>query len=1076
MLTNFTTLPLNTYNSTALVVLDNSVLDVTDYLTSATNLVMVAKNTYSRSFAVDRMFLPLDLTILLFSNMGRDITKEFYSDIAEPQLYKECLNELFFRGVVDANSDEGCARVNVALWITLGCFLLYFLLKMNLANLSRWKFMQKFLYKSVPDDKPIPTFSRAASSTNLRLTQPHVLFFIPCFSESSHLIRQTFDSLARANFPDNKKLLFFVCDGVAKNKVDTKETYICVLEALGYSSSNEPELCSYISLGQGSRRVNYAKVFAGFYESGSNRVPFLMVVKVGAPVEWLSTTRIAGNRGKRDSLVMVLGFLERCMNLALNRITPLEFELFNQCYNLLGIDPRDIKYMLMTDADTRVHDDVVIKLVSRMESDPKVSAISGHIRPANPEENILTMLQIFPLYMTFYSGLAYEACLGRVTTLNGGFVMFRVWSKVEKNMLDDEWLRDGIEMVPVVETPSKERHLKKWPKVSDEIIVPDEDHDSGYLPSLNTSKGVVLNLEADNSSSDDNSKSTHFNTNTTTIASASKTHHRRRRRPLQKQKSSNTKSALDPLNLAANPNIQLCCAHPTVLRNFAAMRPDTMHMENVLLLGEEQSFSLILLRSLPNYHLAFEPEAIGYITIPTNFFALQALCVRNIRATFHIQLEFMFTARHFGITYWIVSLTKLLDIIFTMPLTVYLYTVFIRYFMYNYLVFGVIAIAFTLLLCMYIVFFLLRLQFRFIIWLLLYCLFSVPFFNVYCQLLAVWCSDFAYRWCDAYPIKTGSYHSRLHGAVMDERADESTIDDKEVEETEEAAAEKTVVRMRLGDFEMIEAEKTAKREKEQAEILDAKFSDFNGYINTAAVNINGHMKKPSWSSNRSSITVPPSAQLKDKGKTHSRYASEDDAHFLLSPNNRSPTRPASASSSHSPHNPFLSVADDPFEDMYINYQNHRPDRTPPLSTKGGHHRKSSSSRLSNFGRRSFIHTRHEKTSSVGSDNPIIQHYRSLSGASSSYPLSVALPSPIKTPQEEEPHSINDNDSIVSLNPSIISSVFSLEAENVEERNHLDYNPHRIIIGAPPITDQGYLNDVSEGRNAPIHSRLTSNQK
>ncbi|OAC99310.1 glycosyltransferase family 2 protein, partial [Mucor lusitanicus CBS 277.49] len=298
---------------------------------------------------------------------------------------------------------------------------------------------------------------------------------------------------------------------------------------------------AYISLGQGSRRVNYAKVYAGFYESGRNRVPFLMVVKVGAPNEALSTARAPGNRGKRDSMVIVLSFLERCMNLVHNRITPLDFELFNLCYNLLGIDPREFKYMLVTDADTQVQDDVVFRMVSRLEADPKILAINGHIRPANPEENIVTMLQIFPLYMTFYSGLAYEACLGRVTTINGGFVMYRIWTELPGNL----------------------------PAAGDTSLI----------------------------------------------------------------------------------------------GGFAAPRPDTMHMENVLLLGEEQYFGIVLLRSNPQYRFAFEPEAIAYATLPTNFFALQALQIRNLRVTFNTQVEFQHVAKHLGLMYWLISFTKLLDMI-----------------------------------------------------------------------------------------------------------------------------------------------------------------------------------------------------------------------------------------------------------------------------------------------------------------------------------------------------------------------------------------------------------------------------
>ncbi|KAI9470962.1 MAG: chitin synthase-domain-containing protein, partial [Benjaminiella poitrasii] len=750
---NFSSLPsANNRQAQAFVILENKVLDITDYLDAATDIVQVAKGAYSRSFALDRMFLPLEITILLFVNMGQDITPYFHSQIAHPDLFKECLFALFNHGVIDEEMDEGCAHINLALWITLGCFLLYFLLKMNLANLSRLSFMQRFLYKSVPTSSVLShkgnykgSFYRTLSTLSTsRYMLPYTLLFIPCFTESSETLRQTFDSLARTSYPDTRKLLFFVCDGLVKSYSDSKETYLCILDALGYSSTKDPELRSYISLGQGSRRNNYAKVYAGFYESGRNRVPFLMVVKVGTPNESLSTTRAPGNRGKRDSMLIVLGFLERCMNLAHNRITPLEFELFNLCYNLLGIDPREIKYMLVTDADTQVQDDVVLRLVSRLEADSKILVINGHIRPANPEENIVTMLQIFPLYMTFYSGMAYEACLGTVTTLNGGFAMYRLWT----------------ETLPA-----------KWPKVSDEIV-------SGY---------------------------------------------RRRNARKKKKKRDTTASQTPSLSLAPKSNIIPCCIQPTVLRGFAAPRPDTMHTENVLLLGEEQYFGIILLRSNPQHRLAFEPEAVAYATLPTNFFALQALQIRNIRSAFHVQIEFQHVAKHMGIMYWIVSFTKLIDMIFSMPIIVYLYTIFIRYFKFKDLAYAIIAGSFTCLIILYIFYFIIRRQFKYVLWFVIYGLFSVPIFGVLFPILAIWRSDYANRWYDVWPTKSEGYHSRLHGIMMDEKIENNQV------VMEEEEADETVVRMRLTDFEILEAEKMAQREKEQVEMLDAKFTGFTGY-------------------------------------------------------------------------------------------------------------------------------------------------------------------------------------------------------------------------------------------------------
>lgn len=1134
MYSNFSTLPRFNQPGKAFVILDGKVLDITDYLDAATNIVEVAKGSYSRSFALERMFLPLDLTILFFIRMGEDITPYYENEVAHADQYKACLFALFYHGVVNIDGvDEGCAHINLALWITMGCFLLYFLLKMNLANLSRLKFMRHFLFKSVPDSYTSPS-KRQNSNLMIRRTlstmsnhkylPPYTLMFIPWFAESSETLRQTFDSLARASYPDTRKLLVFVCDGLVQSQTDAKDTYQCILDALGYSSTKDPELRSYISLGQGSRRVNYAKVYAGFYESGRNRVPFLMIVKVGAPNESLSATRAPGNRGKRDSMVIVLGFLERCMHLAHNRISPLEFELFNQCYNILGIDPRELKYMLVTDADTQVQDDAVFRLVSRLEADSKILAINGHIRPANPEENIITMLQIVPIYMTFYSGLAYEACLGSVTTINGGFVMYRLWTETSpgKNaFLYRHVITNGDEYSTESTTPFYNNHTEenirlkrlqhpthlqlpsKWPKVSDEIV--SEDNNTGTHIAHDDDDNDDDDDDFDNSSSDDN-----ITTTTVTTSFRDKSSYRRRLHK-KKKRDNTTSSSQQPtaLSLAPNTGIEPCCIQPTVLRGFAAARPDTMHMENILLQGEEQSIGLVLLRSHPQHRIAFEPEAIAYATIPTNFFALQALQVRNLRSTFHNQIEFLHVAKHLGFMYWILSATKLMDLILSMPIILYLYSIFIRYFQNKDLTYAIIVGAFTCLIVLHMFYFILRRQFKYVLWFILYGLFSVPIFNVYFPILAAWSSDYANYWYDVWPTKSGSYHSRLHGIVMDEKLDDDHVQQEELE------AEDSVVRMRLTDFEILEAEKTAQREKEQAEMLDAKFNGFTSFVGAAAATAgSGHASKPSWSSSRmdsptSFIPSPPLAQLRDAGHasvkmvhSHSRFASEDDARcMLLTPTrNRSPTPRTSSlnsTSSNSPRNPFTSVLDDPFDDAYGEFH-HLPQHVhskyaPSHSSMAMNRHRPSRSQSSYFSRSSLNasgseHPYYPQDMFVPSITDIGSTIVNASGSPSHHRMrSYSTSSAMRQSYRPEAHNdtLPDNDSMISMNPSLSNSVISLERDAPTSVEDLDtisivdqrHSPHHILSGHRHSRRSHYhqlYDELSEGRNAPVHSRIVTN--
>ncbi|KAI8332431.1 chitin synthase-domain-containing protein [Chlamydoabsidia padenii] len=821
---NYTTLSTATTPGKGYVILDNTVLDVTHYLESATNIVLVANGIHSRAFAIDRMFLPLDLTTILYLKLGHDITPYFDEGnvTSNPTAYRQCLQDLFKVGITPDGKVEECLHINPALWATMGCGLLYFLVKMNLANLSRIKWVQRSLFKSSPEF----SMTMTGGAKHCR-NWPFTLLLIPCYAENADTIRDTLDSLARTNYEDSRKMLVFVCDGLVQSAQDVKETWVCVLEALGCSTAQTPTPHAYVSLGQQRRKINYAKVYSGFYETGRNRVPFMVIVKVGASGE-ISVGRARGNRGKRDSMLMILGFLERCTHLSTNRMTPLEYELFNQCYNVLGIDPRRFKYMLVTDADTQVQNDVVHKLVARLERDRNMLAVSGHVRPANPEQNLITMLQIFPLYMTFFTGLAYEACLGNVLTINGGLVMYKIWTE---HVPEDARMRQQ-QRISKSQSTSQESMQSKWPKVSDEIEFNDDNDDD---PFATLPKDTTIMQPTWYSSS--------------SVGRPSMT----------------TTNRESQLSLSPNTSTRSCCIHPTVLRNFATPQPDTLHMKNVLLLGEDQYFGTVLLRSHPHHHLGFEPDAVGYATIPTNYWALQALQSRNLRATFHNQVEMTRAAKHIGFAAWFLSFTKILDMIFSMPIIVYLYGIFIRCFMAKGLAYYIIAISFGALYLLHIVYFLIRRQFKYVIWFSLYCLLSVPLFAIWFPLVAAWCSDHAEGWYDVWPTAGGwRWRDRLHGCVDDDYSRRVEQDyfkkrNKTAQENDENKVDTmdSVIRLQLGEFETMEAQRAYERATEEAAALDAKFTGFTAFGQSQS------LTPPPLDDSGGIPSPPPLAQIKD---------------------------------------------------------------------------------------------------------------------------------------------------------------------------------------------------------------------
>lgn len=72
----------------------------------------------------------------------------------------------------------------------------------------------------------------------------------------------------------------------------------------------------------------------------------MVVVKVGKPSE----RQRPGNRGKRDSQILLLHYLNRVHFDA--PMSPLELEIYHQMRNVIGIDPAFYEYIFMVDADT----------------------------------------------------------------------------------------------------------------------------------------------------------------------------------------------------------------------------------------------------------------------------------------------------------------------------------------------------------------------------------------------------------------------------------------------------------------------------------------------------------------------------------------------------------------------------------------------------------------------------------------------------------------------------------------------------------------------------------------------------
>lgn len=237
------------------------------------------------------------------------------------------------------------------------------------------------------------------------LLDKFVICQVPCYTEGEESLKRTIDSLAALNYDDKRKLIFIICDGNIVGSGNNRPTPRIVLDLLGVDDKLEAEPLLFKSIGEGSKQLNYGKVYSGLYEFEGHVVPwvslqdpvcnqhwnnisYIVVVKVGKPSEISKP----GNRGKRDSQVLLMQYLNRVHFDA--PMTPLELEIYHQMRNVIGIDPAFYEYIFQVDADTSVTPDSLNRLIACTADDQQIIGICGETKLANENESLTTMIQV----------------------------------------------------------------------------------------------------------------------------------------------------------------------------------------------------------------------------------------------------------------------------------------------------------------------------------------------------------------------------------------------------------------------------------------------------------------------------------------------------------------------------------------------------------------------------------------------------------------------------------------------------------------------------------------------------------
>ncbi|KAH9045953.1 glycosyltransferase family 2 protein [Lactarius hengduanensis] len=228
-------------------------------------------------------------------------------------------------------------------------------------------------------------FLASVNFSSPRAPEDHDKFVIcqvPCYTEGDSSLRRTIDSLAQLKYDDNGKLLVVICD----------------------DPNQDPEPLS-------AKQHNMGKVYSGLYETNGH--------VVGKPTE----RSRPGNRGKRDSQIMLMNFLKGKSLKAVHfnaPMSPMELEMYHQIKNVIGVNPSFYEYLFTVDADTTVDPLSVNRLILRkMIHDKKLIAVCGETGLANAKQSIITMMQVYEYFISHHLAKAFESLFGSVTCLPG---------------------------------------------------------------------------------------------------------------------------------------------------------------------------------------------------------------------------------------------------------------------------------------------------------------------------------------------------------------------------------------------------------------------------------------------------------------------------------------------------------------------------------------------------------------------------------------------------------------------------------------------------------------------------------
>ncbi|KAL3791133.1 hypothetical protein HJC23_000553 [Cyclotella cryptica] len=340
------------------------------------------------------------LNKVIMNSLRSDAT-DLYEALFGSNEYLACLEEQFYIGLLDDEPNTFCATLNIMMYVML----------IFVALLMVVQFLASMIY--------ICPRNRTYTEEDVRSP---VMVMVPCYNEGDNELRKTIKSVLNTTYPDENKVLFMVADGLVTGNGEDMSTPEHLANILGFDIDEfEDDTFEYDCIGV-THTKNRARVYHGILQKGHKFLKYCVVVKCGLPAE-ATTSAKPGNRGKRDSQLITIGYFNRIHYG--RELTELDSAIQRAMVDL-NLQADMIRFLMAIDADTRVDTMSVTHMVYGMDKKEKVLALCGETKVDNKASSWVTMIQVFEYYNSHHLKKAFEAAFGCVTCLPGCFTMYRI--------------------------------------------------------------------------------------------------------------------------------------------------------------------------------------------------------------------------------------------------------------------------------------------------------------------------------------------------------------------------------------------------------------------------------------------------------------------------------------------------------------------------------------------------------------------------------------------------------------------------------------------------------------------------